>query len=329
MRPASYTARKAVVDGIEVMRLADAAHRTEVSIARTFGNNAYEMKVNGKNILWAPFGLGQLKATPVFVGIPLMAPWANRLDWDGFHANGRRHALNPSLDNFLRDGNGFPIHGLLAFSPEWKLAALDADGDGARATCRLEFGEQADLMAQFPFAHSIEMTHRLRDGVLEIETLLQNHAAEPMPVSIGYHPFFRIHDSPRSAWKVTVPAREHLLVSDQFLPTGEAVPLALAARSPLSAMSPAYILSSLRRGADGRAEFRLEGRKERITVGQGPRYAVSVFYAPADGDFVCFEPMAAAVNAMNPAKDGSCSPLESVPGGGSWRESFWIQPSGF
>ena len=325
----NYTARTATVDGFEVARLADAAARTEVSIARTFGNNAYEMKVNGKNLLWSPFTLKQLRARPEFVGIPLMAPWANRLDWDGFHVNGRRYALKPELGNFLRDGNGYPIHGLLAFSPDWELVAAEADGQGARVTSRLEFGRHPSLMAQFPFAHAVEMTHRLRDGVLEVETRLENQGDEPMPVSLGYHPFFRIHDAPRAAWRVTIPARAQMLVSDEFLPTGRTAPLDLPASSPLPALDPAYIFSSLRRETHGGAEFRLEGEKERITVVQGPRFGLSVFYAPPDGDFVCFEPMAATVNALNPAKDGRWHRVEKIRPGGSWQESFWIQPSGF
>ena len=47
---ANYSAQNASDHGIETVRLTDAAHKTEVSIAPSFGNMAYEMKVNGKNI---------------------------------------------------------------------------------------------------------------------------------------------------------------------------------------------------------------------------------------------------------------------------------------
>jgi aldose 1-epimerase len=54
------------------------------------------------------------------------------------------------------------------------------------------------------------MTYRLRDGILEVETKIENHSTEPMPVSIGYHPYFKLHDSPRNAWKVTLPRHAKL-----------------------------------------------------------------------------------------------------------------------
>ena len=70
---ANYTAQKIVVDGFDVLRLTDAAHKTEVSIAPAFGNNAYEMKVNGKNAFWTPFGLQELMRNPAFAGNPFLA----------------------------------------------------------------------------------------------------------------------------------------------------------------------------------------------------------------------------------------------------------------
>ncbi len=323
----NYTATKMVIDGLDVLRLSDAACRTEVSIVPTFGNNAYEMKVKGQNVLWTPRRLRQLKQKPVFFGNPFMAPWANRLDQDAFHANGKRYVLNPNLDNFLRDHNGLPMHGLLAYWPEWELTLLEADGVSARATCRLEFWRYPDLMAQFPFAHTIVMTHRLRDGVLEVETLLENHATEPMPVALGYHPFFQIHDAPREAWKVHFPSGDEMLLSEGLIPTGGKRPLKLPDPTPLAGRPAMYVLTNLARRADGCAEFWVEGGHERVTMIQGPKYRTCVVYAPAGQNFICFEPMAATINAMNPMQNGNRHELQSIRPGGTWRESLWIQYS--
>ena len=321
---ANYTARKVVVDGFDVLRLTDAASHAEASIVPAFGNNAYKFKVGGRDILWSPFTLKQLAAKPAFVGNPFMAPWANRLDQDAFHANGRQYLLNPGLRNFLRDPNGLPIHGLLAYSRLWRPIALEADANSARATCRLEFWRHPDLMAQFPFAHALEVTHRLQDGVLEVETLVENHSTETMPVSLGYHPYFQIHDAPRTAWKVHLPARDEMVLSAALIPTGKRRPLKLPDPSPLEKMPEVYVLSGLSRGPDDCAEFWVEGGKKRITVKQGPKYDVAVFYAPRGKNYLCFEPMAATINALNPMKNGRWHPVQSIVPGGTWRESFWI-----
>jgi len=45
---ANYSARKLVLDGVDVVQLTDAANHVEVSIAVSVGNMAYSMKVNGK-----------------------------------------------------------------------------------------------------------------------------------------------------------------------------------------------------------------------------------------------------------------------------------------
>ena len=87
---------------------------------------------------------------------------------------------------------------------------------------------QPEWMAQFPFAHTVEMTYRLKDGVLEVETTLQNQSTEPMPVSLGYHPYFRLHDAPRDDWKVHLSAREQVILSSLLIPTGERKPNAFA-----------------------------------------------------------------------------------------------------
>jgi hypothetical protein len=46
---AQYTARRTLADGVEVIRLGDAAHHTSLSVAPSIGNIAFELMVNGHN----------------------------------------------------------------------------------------------------------------------------------------------------------------------------------------------------------------------------------------------------------------------------------------
>ena len=205
---ANYKAEKLTEDGVEIVRLTDARHKTEVSIAPSIGNNAYEMKVNGKNVFWAPYkSVGEFKAKPVHLGNPFLAPWANRLDQPAFYANGKKYALNPEIGNFRADGNQKPIHGLLVYAPQWKVVDVKSDDTSAEVTSRLEFWRYPDYMAQFPFAHTIDMTYRLQDGVLEVRTAIENQSVQSMPVSVGYHPYFKVSDAPRDQWTVVLPVK--------------------------------------------------------------------------------------------------------------------------
>jgi aldose 1-epimerase len=330
MQAADYTARTASVDGIEVVRLADATRHMEVSIVPSVGNLAYEFKIGGRNLLWFPYsGPAEFKAKPALCGIPFLAPWANRLDQDAFWANGKKYLLNPDLGNLRRDPNGKAIHGLLAFSPAWKIVELKAGASGAMLTSRLEFWRYPDLMAQFPFAHAVEMTYRLRGGALEVETVVENLSAAPIPIAIGYHPYFQVPGTPRDSWKVHLAAREHVELSADLIPTGARTPVDHPDPYPLAGTQLDDVFTSLVRDEDGRSRFWVQGGEAKISVVYGPHYNVAVVYAPAGRDFICFEPMAAVTNAFNLAQAGKYPELQSVPPGGRWHESFWVTPSGF
>ncbi|HLK49309.1 MAG TPA: aldose 1-epimerase [Bryobacteraceae bacterium] len=321
----NYSAQKLVVDGVETVRLSDAARRVEVSIAPSIGNIAYDFRVNGQPILMPPSApLAEWKAKPSQAGIPFLAPWANRLDSDSYWINGRRYHLNPDVLNIRRDGNGLPIHGLVLFA-DWQIARLRADGRDATLTSRLDFWKHPEWMAQFPFAHSIEMTYRLAAGVLEVATRIENHSAEELPLVIGYHPWFQIPDIPRNEWQLHLPVREHYSLTEKFVPTGEKKPANVADPLPLAGRR----LDDVFGGVHPDDEFRLEARGRKIAVRYGPKFPIAVVYAPDTQNVACFEPMTAVTNGFNLSHAGSYPALPAIPPGGSWAESFWIRTEGF
>jgi aldose 1-epimerase len=324
---ANYSAERVRLDGIEVIRLSDARFKTVVSIAPSMGNNACEMTVNGKNILWSPYKtLAEFRDKPVQLGNPLLAPWANRIDGDAYWANGRQYFLNPGLGNFRYDGNHKPIHGLLAYASEWEVTGVQADDESASVTSRLEFWRYPAWMAQFPFAHTITMTYRLRNGQLEVETSIENLSAEPMPLSLGYHTYYRLEDSSRDDWQVHVAARDSVIVDKNLIPTGATEPVALADPQPLRGFNLDAGFTNLVRDQAGRAEFWVLGRQQKVKVLMGPKFDVAIVFAPPGRNFICIEPMVGITNAFNLAHEGLYKGLQSIPPQGIWKESFWIIP---
>ncbi len=319
----SYSAARETREGFETVRLRDDARGITVSTIPSVGNLAWELKAGGKDLLWFPFpSLAEFKRAPVLCGIPFLGPWANRLDRDGFFANGKEYRLNAGLGNLRRDENGLPIHGLLLFSPAWEVTTVSADARGAAVTCRLEFWRYPDLMEQFPFAHNLEITHRLRDGALEVATRIENLACEPMPVGIGYHPYFQLPGTIREAWEIRLAAREQVVLSPQLTPTGERRPAPATGSVPLD-----DVFTNLVRESSGKACFQVGGGNLQISVEYGPLYKAAVVYAPAGKPFICFEPMTAITNAFNLAHESRYTELQHVPPGGEWSESFRIVPS--
>ena len=327
----------------DVIELTDAKHQTSVSIVPAVGNIAFSMKVKGHEILrWPYASVDEFKGKPAMQGIPFMGPWANRLDEQAFYANGRRYPFDMELGNVR---GTIPIHGFLTTTDKWQVMDVAADSASARATSRLEFYREPAWMKQFPFAHTIQMTYILRDGVLEVATRIENLSAEPMPVSIGYHPYFQLTDSPRDDWTVSLGARAQWLLASNKVPTGETQPIEAAIPNPKAALLKDldldHVFGDLVRDSSGRAVMTVTGKSQSLDVIVGPNYRAVVAYAPKPAqpqpgappppnrNFICFEPMAAITNAMNMAHKGLYKELQSVAPGGTWQESFWVRPRNF
>ncbi len=331
-----YAARQIETDGIAVVEIADRDRPTVVSVAPSLGNNSYEMKVNGKNVFYFPYqSLAEFAAKRTLCGNPLLAPWANRLDEDGFYANGKFHRFDPQVANIRRDGNKSPIHGLLTFASQWEVTEAVADSERARVVSRLDFSKYPELMAQFPFAHVIEMSYILRDGNLEVKTRITNQASEAMPVSIGFHPYFQVYDAPRERWKVSLDVGSRWLLNDKLMPTGEKQPIRELFPDPrnieLGDLFLDHVFGDLVRDAAGQAHFSVKGERQQITVSYGPQFKAAVIYAPRprNGSFICFEPMSGITNAFNLAHRGIYKELQTIPPRGVWEASYTIRPSGF
>jgi aldose 1-epimerase len=89
----------------DLVQLEDTKNKTVVSIKPSSGNLTTEMKVNGQDVLGSQ-------------GIPVLAPWANRLDEQAFWANGKRYAFDMELGNVT---GAVPIHGFLQRTDQWQV----------------------------------------------------------------------------------------------------------------------------------------------------------------------------------------------------------------
>jgi aldose 1-epimerase len=266
----------------DIVQLEDAKNQTVVSIVTSIGNMAYEMKVKGQNLLRFPYAsIDEFKARPTGLhGIPLLSPWANRLDEQAFYANGKRYAFDMELGNVT---GAIPIHGFMSRTDQWQVVEAKADGKSAWVTSRLDAYKQPMWMKQWPFAHTIEMTYRLQEGVLETHTKITNMAAEPMPVSLGYHPYYQLTDSPREEWVITVPARTRWFLNYQKVPTGQtesADKFFPGGKGALKDYNLDDVFSDLNRDAQGRSTVTLKGRKQQLDIMLGPNYKSLVMYSP-------------------------------------------------
>ena len=309
------------------------------------GNIAFKMSVKGHDILRWPFAsVAEFKAKPAMQGIPFMGPWANRLDEQAFYANGRRYAFDMDLGNVR---GAIPIHGFLTTNDQWKVVEVKADGKSGSCDQPPRLLPQPDVDETVSLRAHDSDDLPLQDGVLQVATRIENLSTDPMPVSIGYHPYFQLTDSTREQWTISVAAKTNWLLASNKVPTGETQPIESFLRDPQAAALKDYdidhVFGDLVRDGSGRSVMSVKGKSQQIDVAVGPNYRAMVVYAPkpappgdpnpnasaAARNFVCFEPMAAITNAMNLAHKGLYKELQSIPSGGTWEESFWVRPRGF
>jgi len=320
-----YLAESTVEDGFDVVRLRDNERQLRVTVVPGVGNNALEFSLKGENYMYTGGSTAaEIKAKSKLCGNPLLAPWANRLLPSSFPANGKTYTLQEQIGNLRKDPNGLPIHGLLAFSGAWEVMHVEASEHRAEVTSRLEFWRYPELMAQWPFAHSLFMTYRLREGKLEVETVIENYATEPMPIAIGYHPYFQLPGVPRDEWFAIIPAKAITVLTEKLTPSGEKTPFTGPQPFPLKGGKLDNIFEDLIRNENQQTVFSVSGQGRKLSVTYGQRYPVAVVYAPPGQPFICFEPMTGVTNQLNLAAEGKYPALPTAPSRGVWRESYWI-----
>jgi len=345
--PVSAQPRYRATQTGDIVELQDTRAKLVVKILTT-ASNAYQLTVNGEDVIrrtWA--SLDDIRPRMGLNGVPLLWPYANRLDEQAFYANGQKYTFDPSIGNTGR--GAIPMHGFLTAATAWKTIEVKADGKSAWITSRLEFFRVPQYMKQFPFAHTLTMTYRVQEGALEVHTRIDSLSAEPMPVAIGFHPYFQLTDSPREEWHFSVAAKTHWLLDDRTLPTGQTEPITKILPDPQNVavkdVTLDDIFTDLERDAKGLATMSLKGRTQQVDVVVGPKFKTILVLsrtgggrgrgaapdpnAPPPRGTVAFEPMAGISNSMNLAQKGLYKELQSIEPGGSWEESFWIRPKGY
>lgn len=313
-----YSFEHSAIAGTPVIILADNVADTRIWIAPALGNRAVRLEREGHNFLyWRP---GE------FSGIPFMAPWSNRMSRDGFWTNGQWNEF-ASPQDLPRDANGFTIHGLLVDSPLWEVAGFEASAESVSVTCALNFEHRPELLANWPLKHRYEMTYRLSEGIIEVAVALVNLDQQPMPVAVGFHPYFVLPGAARDEISIHVPARQRVVTNDCLLATGEFEPVSIPAHAGLKEHNFDDGFTDLIRGTDRNARFAAEGGDWRIETALGPGYMAAIVYAPQGHDYICIEPMAAITDGISLHAAGKYPALQWLQAEETWRESFWISIS--
>jgi aldose 1-epimerase len=282
--------RRGMVDGEPAVTLA--AGQLEASLLPGLGLLGTSLRHRGEELLALPGGVAGYRGGNV-TGLPLLAPWANRLPGWRYRAAGAEVDLD-GLD-LHTDPGGLPIHGTLTAHGGWRLERLAAEDGSAVLQASLDYGAFPELLAAFPFPHRLTVTATVREATLAVATTLEATGGRPVPVAFGWHPYLRLPGAPRAAWRLLLPDRAHLDLDDRGLPTGktadepaEADPVGDRTYDDLYALGQGPAARHLGLEAAGR----------RLLVGYGQGYGHAQVFAPPGAEFVCLEPMTGPTAAL-------------------------------
>lgn len=271
------------------------------------------LRLGDRELLATPGGLDRYREGRV-TGLPLLAPWANRLGRKRYEVAG--HAVDLNGLDLGDDGRGLPIHGNMTAQPGWDVVAVEESAGASRLRARFDYGARPDLLAAFPFPHQLEVEATVDGTALGVGTDLRPTGEGPVPVSFGWHPYLALPGGARQSWRLRLPDCWHLVLDDRGLPTGESLrqPEGVETLGDRS-YDDAYALG------DDRLLW-AEGGGLRIAVRFEEGYPFAQVYAPADQQFVCIEPMTAPTNAL---VTGKCPLVEP---GDAFVARFSVTPEG-
>jgi aldose 1-epimerase len=284
------TLRMGSVDGEPAVTLA--AGELEATFLPGLGLLGTSLRHRGEELLALPGGVEGYRAGHV-TGLPILAPWANRLPAWRYRAAGVEVDLE-GLD-LHTDPAGLPIHGTLVAQPGWRLERLTAEADRAVLEAGFDYGARPELLAAFPFPHRLTVTATLQGASLAVATTLAATGERPVPVAFGWHPYFRLPGAPRAAWRLLLPARTHLELDDRGLPTGKAADEPAEA-DPVGERTydDLYALGDDPAGR----RLGLEAAGRRLVVAYGDGYDHAQVFAPPGAEFLCLEPMTGPTAAL-------------------------------
>jgi galactose mutarotase-like enzyme len=213
------------------------------------------LRVGGKDVLYLDRATLDDATKNVRGGIPVLFPYAGKL-----------------VDEvFLPAGTKMKQHGF-GRNKAWRVAEKRADA------VRVALVQDADTRAQYPYEYDAEYSALLLPNGLQVELLITNRGAAPLPVSPGWHPYFNCPAAKKGAVTGDVPG----LTADKL---GNDLEFDFGLAAP----------------ATGRAQFQVPGLGA-LRISFSPEMRHMQFWSQPGKDFICLEPFFGPNNTVNTPK---------------------------
>lgn len=252
----------------------------EAQVRPTIGGSIAALRHGGLDIL-RPAAADA--SDPLAMACFPMVPWCNRVRDARFAWRGRDIALPV---NFAPEPHS--IHGL-GWQREWQCEPQ------TEAECALTLEHAGDT--EWPWAWRAMQHIRLTPAGCTVALTATNLSADPMPVGLGLHPYFRRRPDTRVRFR----SKRVLLTGADGLPSGERASGEHFACWSQGAPMPATIVDHCHAGWGGEVTISDALGTVAMAASGAPHLHL---YAPADGTTLCCEPVGHLPDALNTAPGG-------------------------
>lgn len=268
-------------------------------------------RVDGREWLWCDESPEIYRSSRSLAGIPLLFPWANRLQsWHTITTSGAHEIPMEARRRIWTDGNGLPLHGTM-LKRSWQPLEMQQkkrfnaqhqrqpDSKSDQAILRFQPDDLDRLI--FPLEYHLQLEVTLSETAsattLEVALIVEN-GERPLPLAAGFHPYFRLDALCDSTDELSLelPLASHIETDGRLIPTGQLVDAEYfwpGHPRRLRRLDDGFLLLN-----EPEHVFALTGPEGSLCLRWGSEFPVAVLYAPGS-DFLCIEPMTAPTNGWH------------------------------
>jgi aldose 1-epimerase len=257
-----YLAERGQLGPHELAVLTDRAHGRRVRIARR-GATLLNFEVPARDgVLDIADGYrdaGELDTRPSS-RFAVMVPFANRIADARYTFEGQSQDLQPGVEGAQRAARHGFVRGV-----DFDISQLVADEQAARVTFVTQT-IRPGVHPGYPYAIDLAVTYTLDASGLTVEARMRNVGDRAAPCFFGWHPYFRLGDTPVDSWELQIPAATLVRTDADFIPLPGAAAYAPLAQEPALDFRHAqpigtrelnHAFADLQHDADGRARTHL------------------------------------------------------------------------
>jgi galactose mutarotase-like enzyme len=249
--------------------LRDEATQTEVEVVPERGGLITRWRMGEQDILYLDKGRFAQLDLSVRGGIPILFPICGNLPDNRFDYHDQTYELKQ--------------HGFARDLP-WAVVHQSTEGS---ASLTLELVSDERTRSHYPFDFALCLTYQLQGQSLKILQRISNRSSQPMPFSLGFHPYFQVQD--KSQLDFQIPAKAYL---DQK--TGDLRTFDGKFNWELPEIDAAFVGTNRHW-----AGFRDRNQNWDVTLHYSHDFSTVVFWTLKDKDYICLEPWTAPRNALN------------------------------